>query len=142
VEGRYVEGRFVGRTFYSEGRFVEGLFVVVPKIHHFQASARCPFFSIAIARSASAAALLRQPGLEVTTTSVPSLASAFAKQAEWLDPITINLEHILTSHHSSTAGGKVGTHRNCKLFGQLFNQRSNHQILHELVSLDDTFGKL
>jgi hypothetical protein len=31
-EGRYVEGRFVGRTFCSEGRFVEGRFVVVPYI--------------------------------------------------------------------------------------------------------------
>ncbi len=30
VEGRYVKGRLVGRTFCSEGRFVEGLFVVVP----------------------------------------------------------------------------------------------------------------
>ncbi len=30
VEGRYVEGRFVGRTFCSGGRFVERRFVVVP----------------------------------------------------------------------------------------------------------------
>jgi hypothetical protein len=32
VEGRFVEGRFVGRTFCSGGRFVEGRFVVVPYI--------------------------------------------------------------------------------------------------------------
>jgi hypothetical protein len=30
VEGCYVIGRLVGRTFCSEGRFVEGRFVVVP----------------------------------------------------------------------------------------------------------------
>jgi hypothetical protein len=33
MEGRYVEGRLVGRTFCSEGRFVEGRFVVVPIKH-------------------------------------------------------------------------------------------------------------
>ncbi len=32
MEGRFVEGRFVGRTFCSGGRFVEGRFVVVPYI--------------------------------------------------------------------------------------------------------------
>jgi hypothetical protein len=30
VEGRLVEGLFVGRTFWSEGRFVEGRFVLAP----------------------------------------------------------------------------------------------------------------
>jgi hypothetical protein len=34
VEGHYVEGRFVARTFCSEGRFVEGRFVLAPLISY------------------------------------------------------------------------------------------------------------
>ncbi len=34
VEGRFVEGRLVGRTFCSGGRFVEGRFVRVPLIQY------------------------------------------------------------------------------------------------------------
>jgi hypothetical protein len=33
VEGCFVEGRLVGRTFCSGGRFVEGRFVLVPSNH-------------------------------------------------------------------------------------------------------------